>query len=73
MKEKFSKERCPFGKGEKRGIEGEKKMAMSCEGYVQMGHSFEECPYINEEKKNEIRSKWERKRLRNIIEDRKDI
>jgi len=48
------KERFPFGK--------ENIMEMPCEGCGELGHSFENCPKLTEEQKEEIRRKLEEKR-----------
>ena len=48
------KERFPF---EKKNI-----MEMPCEGCGELGHSFENCPKLTEEQKEEIRRKLEEKR-----------
>jgi hypothetical protein len=63
MKERFP--RFPFE-------EGEKKMEMPCEGCGELGHSFENCPKLTEEQREEIRRRLEEKQQKmeqNIVEE----
>jgi hypothetical protein len=47
------KERFPFGK--------ENIMKILCEGCGELGHSFENCPKLTEEQKEEIRRNWKKR------------